>query len=216
MRRRATPYDRPLLIGIQVLSYLLMLTVLCMIGHWAGTKIGRTMIQAPSWEEALLMEDSELLGLVRNVPLNRLIDEWGDPIHDSNETYMTYHEITWKDANSLDHITLFLDKETQDVQAVSVIYVFEAYVIHSEPENLWGTVSPCSGEDELEYGDLLRINLAGRPAVYIYADLALPVRVYYKGNPHRGESGKLPYIDTVIDINYFDYILEPIQIEGES
>lgn len=209
MRRRSTPFDDSILKGIRILCYALLLVLLCMLGYWIGGKLTLVLNKAPAWEEAILMEEEELLDAVRDVPLQILLMEWGDPIGDADYEYESYRKLVWKAADSLDHITLYLDKETQAVLSVEVTYVFEAYPVYSVPENMWGTVTPCPGEDELDYGSLIRINFAGRQAVYTTLDPELPVRIYYKGKPHHGENGGLPYIDTVIGMNYYDYTLEP-------
>ena len=211
MRRRSTPFDKYILIVIRILTVLLIAVLLFMSGHWIGSKLALAFIKAPAWEEAILMEEAELLDAVRDVPVRILKNEWGDPIADTDYEFDGYRRLVWKDPDSLDHITLHLDRGTQAVLSASVTYVFEAYPVYSVPENLWGTVTPCPGEDELDYGSLIRINFTGRPAVYQTLDPELPVRIYYKGKPHRGENGDLPYIDGVIDMNYYDYTLEPIE-----
>lgn len=211
MRYRIAPCNRYVLRGIRLLAALLLAALLFAMGCWIGGKLTSVSNKVPAWEEALLMDEEELLDIIRDVPLSILWDKWGKPIADMDYEFEKYHKIVWKDADTLDHITLYLDKETKAILSVSVIYVFEAYPVYSVSENLWGTVTPCPGEDELDYGNLIRINFRGRPAVYQSLDPDLPVRIYYKGKPHRGENGGLPYIDSVVDINYFDNTLEPLE-----
>jgi hypothetical protein len=164
------------------------------------------------------MDDAALMEAIRTFTRADLIEAWGDPVTEWNEEGWDDHYMIWKSDHSLDHIYVYLDKETRSIIRVSVVYVFEALPIFVGNDYSWATVTPCDGEDELAYGDLLKINLRGRRAVFfsMYDDPNIPVRVYYKGTPHSAADGELPYIDTVIDVNYFDNLLEPIQIEEES
>ena len=172
----------------------------------------------PTWEEAIRMDDATLMEAIRTASPTDLLEAWGDPVTEWNEEGWDDHYMIWKSDHSLDHIYVYLDKETRSVMSVSVVYVFEALPVFVGNDYSWATVTPCAGEDELDYGDLMKINLVGRHAVFdsMYDAPQLPVRVYYKGTPHLSEDGEMPYIDTVIDVNYFDYFLEPIDDKGES
>lgn len=172
----------------------------------------------PTWEEAIRMDDATLLEAIGTFSRADLVKAWGDPVTEMDSDIRDGYYMVWKSENSLDHISVYLYDDTKTVKEVSVVYVFEAWPIFVGNDYSWATVTPCSGEDELAYGDLIKINLEGLHAVFdsMYADPELPVRVYYKGTPHSSEDGELPYIDTVIDVNYFDNVLEPIQDNGES
>ena len=171
----------------------------------------------PTWEEAIRMDDTTLMEAIRTASPTDLLEAWGDPVTEWNEEGWDDHYMIWKSDHSLDHIYVYLDKETRSVISVSVVYVFEALPVFVGNDYSWATVTPCAGEDELDYGDLMVVNLVGRPAVLVSMDEAPqnPVRIYYKGSPHPAADGEPAYIDTVIDVNYFDYSLEPIGDEDE-
>lgn len=197
--------------GIPVLAVLLSLctAILLYAADHAPT--------LPTREEAFRMDDATLMEAIRTFTRADLIEAWGDPVTEWNEEGWDEHYMIWKSDHSLDHIYVYLDKDTQSIINVSVIYVFEALPIFVGNDYSWATVTPCAGEDELAYGDLMVINLAGRPAVFhsMDADPQILVRVYYKGSPHPAADGKPAYIDTVVDVNYFDNLLEPIFDEDE-
>ena len=171
----------------------------------------------PTWEEAIRMDDTTLMEAIRTASPTDLLEAWGDPVTEWNEEGWDDHYMIWKSDHSLDHIYVYLDKETLSVISVSVVYVFEALPVFVGNDYSWATVTPCAGEDELDYGDLMVVNLVGRPAVLVSMDEdpQYPVRIYYKGSPHPAADGEPAYIDTVIDVNYFDYSLEPIGDEDE-
>ena len=171
----------------------------------------------PTWEEAIRMDDATLMEAIRTASRTDLLEAWGDPVTEWNEEGWDDHYMIWKSDHSLDHIYVYLDKETRSVISVSVVYVFEALPVFVGNDYSWATVTPCAGEDELDYGDLMVVNLVGRPAVLVSMDEdpQNPVRIYYKGSPHPAADGKPAYIDTVVDVNYFDNLLEPIFDEDE-
>ena len=169
----------------------------------------------PTWDEAIRMDDATLLEAIGTFSRADLVKAWGDPITETDADIWDEHYLVWKSEHSLDHIYVYLNEDTKTIKEVSVVYVFEALPIFVGDDYSWATVTPCSGEDELIYGDILKINLVGRRAVFdsMHEAPDIPVRVYYKGMPHAAANGEYPYIDTVIDVNYFDYSLEPIQDE---
>ena len=69
MRRRSTPFDSSILTGLRILCYTLLFVLLFMVGYWIGGKLPLVLYKAPAWEEAILMEEEELLDAVRDVPL---------------------------------------------------------------------------------------------------------------------------------------------------
>ena len=199
------------ILRIVIVSLALMLSVCTAVFLYVADRA----TTPPTWDEAIRMDDATLLEAIGTFSRADLVKAWGDPVTEMDSDIQDGYYMVWKSEHSLDHISVYLHDDTKTVKEVSVVYVFEALPIFVGDDYSWATVTPCSGEDELIYGDILKINLVGRRVVFdsMYEAPDIPVCVYYKGMPHAAANGEIPYIDTVIDVNYFDYSLEPIQDE---
>lgn len=194
---------------------LLVLAVALAVGIAVFLHNARRTPELPTFDEALCMDDATLMEAIRSFSREDLIEAWGEPISDVNPAWKNDFCMIWKSDDSLDHVYVYLDRDTRSITGVSVVYVFEALTIFVGEDRSWATVTPCEGEDELAYGDLLKVNLIGRYAVLVnmHEDPNWPVRIYYKGSPHPSAGDEPAYIDTVINVSYYDNTLEPIIVD---
>ena len=174
----------------------------------------------PDLEELHAMGNDEGLAAVTGADISTLTAAWGEPTthssYDRAEDGVAMKRYLWKLPDSSDHVNIYVEEDTGIITEVGCVYVFHAYIIYDSDDLSWGTVTPLPHEDEAAYGELLRINFASsRPAVIQNLDSAIPLLIYYTGSPHPAADGQLPHIDTVVDMQYYDYVLEPF-VYGEE
>lgn len=174
----------------------------------------------PSIDTVLKMDDETAGRALKGYEKSRICEVWGDPCYIIDAAYSNNpgkYCCVYKEADGLDHAKIWFDNESDRITSVEVIYVFKAYPVYSNSDGSRGTVRPSKDEDEAKLGDLIRINFrTSRQAVLDCLDPFVPVIVYYKGMPSEDAPGELPYIDTVIDMQYYDNMLEPPMPDGEG
>lgn len=177
--------------------------------------------RVPPLEVVLAMDDREAAEALKGFSAVYIIEAWGEPLSDYEmefDRYGTCRYLLYKSPHSLDHVELFIPVDRYGVAYAEVWQVFRAYPVHIGRDGEWATVTPCPGEAETAYGDLISINLAtSRPAVLDSLDPRIPVIIYYKGTPTLGDGHDLPRISTVEEMHFYDNRLEPPEEpEGDS
>ena len=206
--------------GRTAFGVLIICSVILTIGMALWVYLSNLARNIPSVDMVLSMKDEEASSSLNGVSGKTICEVWGEPWYTIEIVYSEAEErysLIYKEEDGIDYVKLVLAKETDRIVAVEVWQVFKAYPVYCNNDYSWGTVQPCENEDESGLGDLIRINLrTSRPAVLDYLDPTIPVIIYYKGIPHTDEQSSIPYIDMVMDIQFYDNILEPITSEKDS
>ena len=205
--------ERKLLIcGLVMIALLLLVLALFLTSRYPFL---------PSAAKVHAMGNEDALAYLSAYKAEEILEDWGEP--DGTSRYSRYEDgadmvrYLWKLPDSLDHLQLYVEEQTGRVTGVSCTQVFRGYIVHDSTDLVWGTVTPLAYEQEAAYGDLIRINLASsRPAVVECLEPIIPILIYYEGEviPPAAE-GELPSINSVKDMQYYDYTLEPPEFDEE-
>ncbi|MBQ9151918.1 MAG: hypothetical protein IJX72_06680, partial [Clostridia bacterium] len=108
------------------------------------------------------MGDEDATDRLSRYTAGDLKQAWGEPLKDSTVYYEKFsgdcRRYIWKLPDDMDYLCVFTSLNSHEILDVICCHVFKGYPVYEASDLTWGTVTPLPDEEEVAYGELIRIN----------------------------------------------------------